>query len=76
MLRYVLGLIALLAIEAVVSSTAIDFMFDNVISESATATLYVFGGPVTLIVMGLTVARFEAWRHRIADQNRFRASHG
>jgi hypothetical protein len=76
MLRYVLALTALLAIEAVVLSTVVDFTFDYVSSESATATLYVFGGPVTVIVMGLTIAVFEAWRRRVADQNRFRASHG
>ena len=61
MLKFVLLLVAALAIEMVASIAAINFMFNTMTSESAYAALYVFGGPTTIAVMGFTVAMFQSW---------------
>ena len=65
MLRYALVLTATLLFELLVFMISIDIMFNVMTSESAQIALYIFGGPVTLGVMGITIAMFDPWRCRI-----------
>jgi hypothetical protein len=67
MSRYVFVLIAVLAIEFVVSLAGFNFMLNTMTSEIATAHIYVWGGPAVIVLMGLTVGVLEQFRSSIID---------
>ncbi len=77
MLKYVLILIAALAIEVAASLASLNFMFETMTSETTSVHLYLFGCPIAIFAMAITIALFESCRDRIvADQNVFRVRHG
>ena len=77
MFKYTFCLLGVLVIELLVFSVTIMIMFQVMESESANAALYIFGGPVTIAVMGITIAMFEPWRYRvISDGMDFRTNRG
>jgi hypothetical protein len=77
MFKYTFCLLGALVIEFLLFSVTIMIMFQVMESESAQVALYIFGGPVTIAVMGITIAMFEPWRYRVfSDRMNFRASRG